>query len=449
LRDARCNAAARGETAVLDAKLKRLIQKGSLGVTWPNGQTRFYGSVSERGPDVAVQVTGTLTPLKLGLHPDLYLGEAYMESSLCLQRGTLWDLLDLLCKNLPILPDGRLLRLARPVLNGLTQHNSRRLARKNVAHHYDLSSDLYRLFLDTDLQYSCAYFIRPDLTLDAAQTAKKRHLIAKLRLQAGQRVLDIGCGWGGLALSIAKAEQVEILGITLSREQLDVAQRRASQAGLSERVKFELVDFRDVKGEFDRIVSVGMFEHVGAPNYGIFFERVRELLSPSGIAVLHSIGRMHGPSTTSHWIQKYIFPGAYIPALSQVIPHVERRGLWITDLEVLRLHYANTLRLWRERFQQSREAVEKIYDARFYRMWEYYLVASEMSFRYAGFMVFQMQLTRDVAAVPLTRDYLFEAERDVTPFSSFPTGDLVPRELRERDPFDGDVIAARDDPPGF
>jgi cyclopropane-fatty-acyl-phospholipid synthase len=212
-----------------------------------------------------------------------------------------------------------------------------------------------------------------------------------------------------------------VVGITLSREQLDVARERAQQLGLSERVSFGLRDFRDVCGPFDRIVSVGMFEHVGVPNYAHFFGRIRELLAPGGVAVLHSIGRMHGPSTTSHWIHKYIFPGGYIPALSQVIPHVESAGLWLTDLEILRLHYANTLRLWRERFLIHRSAVAKIYDERFCRMWEFYLVVSEMSFSYGGLMVFQMQLSPEVGDVPLTRDYLFEAERDVRPFYGFPT----------------------------
>jgi cyclopropane-fatty-acyl-phospholipid synthase len=409
---------------VLDAYLRQSVRNGSLGIIWPNDRQTRYGE--EYCPQVVVRLNGLFTPLKLALHPYLYLGEAYMDGSLRLERGTLWDLMDLLCKNLAGQPDGWLVRLARPIISSLTQHNSRRLSRRNVSHHYDLSNKLYRLFLDKDLQYSCAYFKRPDLTLDAAQTAKKRHLIAKLQLQAGQRVLDIGCGWGGLALSIAEAANVEVLGITLSREQLAVAKRRASEAGLSERVKFKLMDFRDVrKDAFDRIVSVGMFEHVGAPNYVAFFEQIHQLLSPSGIAVLHAIGRMHGPSITSRWMQKYIFPGGYIPALSQVIPHVERCGLWLTDLEILRLHYANTLRLWREQIQQSREAVEKLYDQRFCRMWEYYLVASEMSFRYAGFMVFQIQLAKAVGAVPLTRDYLFEAERKATSFFDFPTSQSV------------------------
>lgn len=436
---------------MLHAKLDRLIQTGSLSITWPNGRTSRFGPQCgpATGPDVAVRLTGALTPVKLGLHPDLYLGEAYMDGTLRVELGTLWDLFDLIGKN--ILhhsggQDGALLRLARPVVNWVTQQNSRRLARRNVSHHYDLSNDLYRLFLDDDLQYSCAYFARPDLTLDAAQAAKKRHLAAKLQLRPGQRVLDIGCGWGGLALLLAQTEDVEVLGITLSREQLDVARGRAEHLGLSGRVSFELVDFRDVRGSFDRIVSVGMFEHIGIPNYTTFFDRIRELLAPGGIAVLHSIGRMHGPSTTSHWIQKYIFPGGYIPALSQVIPHVEGAGLWITDLEILRLHYADTLRLWRERFLNRRSDIAKIYDERFCRMWEFYLVASEASFRYGGFMVFQMQLAAEVDDVPLTRDYLFEAEREARPFYGFSGDRTVSHAEPDRGRFAGSAVQTIRDP---
>jgi cyclopropane-fatty-acyl-phospholipid synthase len=327
--------------------------------------------------------------------------------------------MNLLGENLATRSQGRLSRLARPLVNWATQRNSHKRARRHAAHHYNLSNELYRLFLDDDLQYSCAYFAQPDLTLDAAQNAKKRRLAAKLQMQPGQRVLDIGCGWGGLALSLASMEDVEVVGITLSKEQLDVARRRAAEAGLSGRVSFQLTDFRDIEGTFDRIVSVGMFEHVGVPYFGRFFERIHDLLSPQGVAVLHAIGRMRGPSTTCRWIQKYIFPGGYIPALSQVLPHVEQSGLWMTDLEILRLHYANTLRLWRERFLAHREAIRKLYDERFCRMWEFYLVTSEMSFRHAGFMVFQMQLSKAIDNVPLTRDYLFAAGRDRQLFFGF------------------------------
>lgn len=274
-------------------------------------------------------------------------------------------------------------------------------------------------FLDRDLQYSCAYFRSPTQSLDEAQLAKK-HLIAdKLRLAPGQRILDIGCGWGGLALSLARLENVQVLGITLSEEQLKVARQRAEELGLDDRVTFELLDYRDVKSTFDRVVSVGMFEHVGAPNYDRFFDDLTKLLNPDGIALIHSIGRMRGPSTTSSWIRRYIFPGGYIPALSQVLPSIERAGLWLTDLEVLRLHYAHTLRQWRQRFLRSRDAAAAIYGEQFCRAWEFYLAVSEMSFRYGGFMVFQAQLGRRIDAVPLTRDYLLDGATQTAHLNQF------------------------------
>jgi cyclopropane-fatty-acyl-phospholipid synthase len=296
-------------------------------------------------------------------------------------------------------------RLEQSALAGLLERNSQRSARRNVARHYDFSERLYRSFLDSDLQYSCAYFARPGMTLDEAQLAKRRHVAAKLLLRPGLRVLDIGCGFGGLALHLARTAEVEVVGVTLSSEQLKVARRRAEEEGLEKRVRFELADYRALTGAFDRIVSVGMFEHVGKPQYPDFFAAVARLLDRRGVALLHSIGRMHGPGLTSAWIRRRIFPGGYIPALSEVAPFIERSGLWLTDLEVLRLHYAETLRCWRERF------LADLYDDRFCRMWEFYLAASEMSFRYAGFMVFQAQMTHDVGAAPLTRDYMNAAER--------------------------------------
>lgn len=394
--------------------LRELIKIGRLTVVETDGSVLIFGEREFDQPDVIVKLTSRLTSLKLALRPDLYLGEAYMSGDLVIERGTLWDLLDLCGRNLAArrrIGHGPIRRLAQAASRQLQQYNPVRISRRNVAHHYDLSHELYRTFLDPDLQYSCAYFPDADTSLEDAQRVKKQHIISKLRLESGHRVLDIGCGWGGLALSLAKAEHVFVLGITLSQEQLTVARQRAKDAGLEHRVTFELSDYREVDGKFDRIVSVGMFEHVGTPHYPAFFQKISALLSDDGIALIHSIGRMFGPDVTSAWIRKYIFPGGYIPAISQVSPAIERAGLWLTDLEILRLHYAETLRAWRERFLAHVEQVGQVYDERFCRMWEFYLAISEMSFRYGDMMVFQAQLAPRVASVPITRDYMFEEER--------------------------------------
>ncbi|MEO8115601.1 MAG: cyclopropane-fatty-acyl-phospholipid synthase family protein, partial [Phenylobacterium sp.] len=283
-------------------------------------------------------------------------------------------------------------------------------ARRNVAHHYDLSVDFYRRFLDPDLQYSCGYFPTPQTSLEEAQAAKKRHLAAKLLIQPDHRVLDIGCGWGGLALTLAQETGALVEGITLSTEQLAAARARAAAQGLDARARFSLVDYRDVAGPYDRIVSVGMFEHVGRPNFQTYFDQVARLLDDDGVAVIHSIGRSEGPGFTQPWIAKYIFPGGYIPALSEVMAAIERAGLIVTDIEILRLHYAETLRCWRERFQAQRAEIAVLYDERFCRMWEFYLSVSEIAFRYRGHMVFQLQLAKRIDTVPLTRDYIAETE---------------------------------------
>jgi cyclopropane-fatty-acyl-phospholipid synthase len=403
---------------VLQGTLDRFIQFGRLTIIEPNGKTMRFGEVpaEEQNLDVIVRLKGLLTPTKLTINPWFYLGECYMDGTLVIEQGTLWDLLDICGRNL-----GRGKERAQNWITGavkavarrLMQSNSVRISGRNVAHHYDLSHALYRQFLDTDLQYSCAYFRDSTDSLDSAQDAKKKHIAAKLLLEPNQRVLDIGCGWGGLALSLAQGNGVQVVGVTLSNEQLAVARQRAHQAGLDQRVKFELLDYREIKGKFDRIVSVGMFEHVGTPQYQRFFDTIFRLLADDGVAVIHSIGRKDGPDVTNAWIRKHIFPGGYIPALSEVLPTIERAHLWITDLEILRLHYAQTLRHWRKRFLANRRKLSELYDERFCRMWEFYLAASEMSFRYGGLMVFQAQLTRQIDAVPLTRDYLFEHEKDI------------------------------------
>ncbi len=401
---------------MLKETLRHRIRTGSLTLIEPNGGVTVFGEkdTDRAEADVVVRLIGWMTPLKLALWPDLYLGEAYMNGSLVFERGSLWDLLDLFGRNQiesGHSPPGYLRRLLKALLRRVRQRNAFGAARRNVAHHYDLSHALFEAFLDQDLQYSCAYFPVPGTSLDEAQRAKKDHIAAKLLLGSGQRILDIGCGWGGLALTLAELADVEVTGVTLSREQLQIARQRAYRRGLARRVKFELCDYRAIEGQFDRIVSIGMFEHVGVPNYGKFFDKVSTLLNDRGLALIHSIGRMHGPDVTSAWIRKYIFPGGYIPALSQVLPAVERAGLWLTDLEILRLHYAETLRLWRQNFLSRKPQLAEVYDERFCRMWEFYLAISEMSFRYGGMMVFQAQMARHIEAVPLTRTYLPYQER--------------------------------------
>jgi cyclopropane-fatty-acyl-phospholipid synthase len=406
-----------GGAIMLAKTLRRLIRHGRLTIIRPDGGTEQFGELTaaEPRPDVAVRLKGALTSLKLALHPDLYFGELYVDGALTIERGTLWDLLELLGRNQldqRSMPGNSVIGPFQAFLGWMRQGASRRAAKRHVAHHYDLPHEHYRRFLDVDLQYSCAYFADPSFSLEQAQEAKKRHIAAKLLLEPGLRVLDIGCGWGGLALSLAEMERVEVVGVTLSREQLAVARKRAKQARLEERVRFALQDYREIEGPFDRIVSVGMFEHVGTPNYAVFFQKIRDLLSADGIALIHSIGRMNGPAVTSAWTRKYIFPGGHIPAISEVAPVIERAGLVLTDLEILRLHYAETLRHWRERFMRSQRPDGRTYDQRFCRMWEFYLASSELAFRYGGLMVFQAQLAPQLNRVPLTRDYMYERERE-------------------------------------
>ena len=392
--------------------LAPVIRVGRLELTDATGTRRVFAGAA--GPQVAVRLRDRALHWKLLVNPRLHVGEAYMDGRLTIEEGSLYDLLDLLMRN-DMLMEGslawRVANLSAYVGRRWQQYNPISRSHRNVAHHYDLSDQLYELFLDRDRQYSCAYFRNADDDLDTAQRNKKQHLASKLLLRPGMKVLDIGSGWGGLALYLAAECGADVTGLTLSAEQLKVAQRRAAEAGLSGRVRFHLRDYREEAGAYDRIVSVGMFEHVGVNHYKAYFAKMRALLKPEGVAVLHSIGRMDGPGATNPWLRKYIFPGGYSPALSEVVPFVERERLWITDIEILRLHYADTLRAWRRRFQQHRDRIRALYDERFCRMWEMYLVGSEIAFRQGGHLNFQMQLAKTVDSVPLTRDYMADWER--------------------------------------
>jgi cyclopropane-fatty-acyl-phospholipid synthase len=365
-------------------------------------------------PQVAIRVADAATDRALAFNPWLGVGEAYMDGKLTIEEGTLYDLIDIGMLNSGPIQSAfwqKVVAAFHLVARLWHQHNPIGLARTHVAHHYDLSRRLFELFLDKSMQYSCGYFTHPGMPLAEAQHAKMRHVASKLLLQAGQRVLDIGCGWGGLALHMAQHAGVEVVGVTLSKEQHEVAEQRAKDAGLSHLVKFKLQDYRMETAEYDRIVSVGMFEHVGVKHYPEFFGAVERLLKPTGLALLHAIGRRDGPGFTNPWLRKYIFPGGYSPALSEVVPVVEKTSLWISDIEILRLHYAETLRCWRENFNRHRAEIARLYDERFCRMWEFYLIGSELSFRHDYNMVFQMQLSRGIRNVPLTRDYMFDWER--------------------------------------
>jgi cyclopropane-fatty-acyl-phospholipid synthase len=401
---------------LLSHLLRPVVRYGTVQIIDTNGRTHVFGGGP--GPTVTARLHDPKLGRDLFLNPRLRLGEAYVDGTFTVEDASLYDFLDCMARNIADAPR----TIFSPLLNGFghafrifQQYNPIGRAQANVHHHYDLSKTLYDLFLDSDRQYSCAYFTAPDQPIDQAQAQKKRHIAAKLLLKPGQRVLDIGCGWGGMALSLANNCDVEVTGLTLSTEQLDAARQRAAAAGLSERVKFELLDYRLAQGTYDRIVSVGMFEHVGVVHYPTFFRKVRELLAPDGVALLHSIGRSDGPGGTNPWLRRYIFPGGYSPALSEVVPVIERTGLFITDVEILRLHYAETLKAWRTRFLANRDKVRELYDERFCRMWEFYLAGCEIAFRHQGHVVMQIQMAKRVDTVPLTRDYITDWERSHVP----------------------------------
>ena len=394
---------------MLHSMLRRLITQGDLRVTWPDGSETRYGAGTAPAAHVELKDAGIVRALCL--RPVLALGEGYMDGRIAISDADLHPLLSLLQRARET--DGRLPRWieivndAKMALSVFLQRNSPITARANVAHHYDLSDDLYRLFLDADMQYSCAYFTHPDMTLEEAQAAKKAHIAAKLRLEPGLRVLDIGCGWGGMALTLARDHGVRVTGVTLSRNQLATARARAEAAGLSDRVDFRLQDYRHISERFDRIVSVGMLEHVGRPHFRTYFAKLADLLEADGVSLIHTIGLSRRPSPTSPWLDKYIFPGGYVPAMSDLVPEIERAGLWMADIEVLRGQYAPTLHHWRARFEARLDRVREMYDERFVRMWRFYLVACETAFEERRQGVFHFQLSHRQDAVPVTRDYLY------------------------------------------
>jgi cyclopropane-fatty-acyl-phospholipid synthase len=393
----------------LETIIRRWVHVGAMRVTLPGGRTIEVGDGSP--PSVAVTLESRLWAARIALDPELAVGEAYMAGALRFDLGGPYELLDLAGRNAETRPRIQPSAFARWRHDMVQTRNARRAASRNARRHYDLPFDVYRRFLDADLQYSCAYFERPDESLEAAQVGKERHIAAKLLLSPGHRVLDIGCGWGGLALKLAAGAGAQVDGVTLSPAQLAVAEARGEAEGLTDRVRFSLTDYRDVAGPYDRVVSVGMFEHVGRPNYDSYFAQVRRLLADDGVALIHAIGRSDGPGVTQPWIAKYIFPGGYIPALSEALAAVERSGLIVTDVEILRLHYAETLRAWRSRFAAARPDVAAEHGERFCRMWEFYLAASEVGFRRSGHMVFQLQLAKRIDAVPITRRYIRDTEQ--------------------------------------
>ncbi len=400
---------------LISGLLRRFVSVGHLRIIDARNRVHDFGTPGET-PSVAVRFHDPGLVRKIALNPHLAVGEAYMDGTLTIEDGTIVDFWEVIGRNYRNLARrdsmGRVATwLRRYLLGPMQQYNPVGRARRNVAHHYDLSDELFDLFLDEDRQYSCAYFVTSNSTLDQAQADKKRHIAAKLLLEPGMKVLDIGSGWGGMGLYLAQVADVDVTGVTLSREQHEVSNRRVTEHGLEDRVRFQLKDYRELDETFDRIVSVGMFEHVGSRHYPEFFNKVNSLLRHNGVMLLHSIGWTGEPSNTNPWIRKYIFPGGYTPSLSEVLAPLERAGLMATDIEILKTHYAETLRHWYRRFAENRDRIRDRYDERFCRMWEFYLLGSESSFRNSEHMVFQLQLARERHATPEIRDYMVDWER--------------------------------------
>jgi len=397
---------------LLGNTLKDLVRRGTLEVTLPGGRRQVFGDGA--APRAAIRFTDDRAVRALLMDPDLRLGELFMDGRLAVDEGSVYDVLELLLRDAGAVQPGaavRLLDAVRMSIRRFLQNNRPGRSRANVAHHYDLDDRLYALFLDDERQYSCAYFEQPGLSLEQAQRAKQRHIAAKLLVEPGHRVLDIGCGWGGLTRYLVEiAGAAHATGITLSSEQLKGARDLAARTAHPQAYEYRLEDYRATRGRFDRIVSVGMFEHVGTGFHDTFFRKCHQLLADDGVMLLHFIGNSDVPDFNNPWIEKYIFPGGHIPSMSEFTPAIERSGLVVTDIEVLRLHYAQTLRLWRERFLARRAEAVALYDERFARMWEYYLSMSETAFRYQDIAIFQVQLARRQESVPLTRDYVGQRE---------------------------------------
>jgi cyclopropane-fatty-acyl-phospholipid synthase len=397
--------------SLLDALIARTIKRGSLTLIGADGDRRTHGDGAP--PMVAMRISDPSYYAKILVNPELTVGEAYMDGVLTFDEGSLAEFLALFhrnARNLRSAPGRVQIGAVIRKLRRFQQFNPIGKAQENVAHHYDISNDFYRLFLDEDLQYSCAYFEHDGQSLEDAQRAKLRHIAAKLRIEPGMRVLDIGCGWGGMAIYLAETLGAHVTGVTLSREQRDLAAARAQERGLDGRIDFRLMDYRETNETFDRIVSVGMFEHVGAPHYREFFTKICGLLRDDGLALIHTIGSKGPPGVTGPWIRKYIFPGGYSPALSEFMAAIETTGLWVSDVEVLRLHYADTLREWGRRFASNREKARAMFDERFCRMWEFYLTTAEFSFREGGQLNFQVQIAKSHRSAPIRRDYMAAAE---------------------------------------
>jgi cyclopropane-fatty-acyl-phospholipid synthase len=399
---------------LLDKALRRVLRIGQLTVTDHQGRARHYGAPHPELRPVAVRFADRRVPAQIARDPGLGAAETYMDGRLILEQGDILDLVTLIRRNSRWEDSGgrkkSLLRRGSKLKNNIDRLNWRRRSRRNVAHHYDIGNQLYELFLDSDMQYSCAYFTDPAIGLEQAQLDKKAHIAAKLALKPGQRVLDIGCGWGGMALYLNRVAGVEVLGVTLSEEQIRTATERAAAAGVADQVKFELIDYRDVTGKFDRIVSVGMFEHVGPPQFRTFFRKCRDLLSDDGVMLLHTIGRMGRPGTTDAFMQKYIFPGGYIPALSETVAASEHERLIMTDCETLRFHYYHTIRHWYDRTAAQRDKITRRYDERFRRLWLFYLAGAMTMFTESSMVNYQIQYARRRDALPMTRNYMFDDE---------------------------------------